>query len=231
MRVVILALALALGGACRRPPTSVDAGQAIERGTDIRSVLIEVVPEIRGLSLVAGRAQVTRQVAPATAADLAKASAIAARNGFQGDPPARPPFVLEQKLDGDVLRQEIRLKLSPAELSEVLAAPTGISSEGIAHWIPKVSTKRNEEFQFEVMWVGKDTPRAEELVQQLTQELESKGWARSESREERDTSPDSENASWSEQTGLTHELGKQLEIKREHARTKLVYRLTTFERH
>jgi hypothetical protein len=193
-------------------------------------VLVEIVPEMRGLSLVAGRAQVTREVAPATAADLAQAQGLAARNGFQGNPPARPPLVLEQKLEGEVLRQEIRLKLTPAELSALLAAPTGMSTEGISHWIPKVSAKKHEEFRFEVMWVGKDTARAEALVDQLTQELESKGWSVGESGAG-DDSPDSAEASWSDQRGLTHAtLGKQLEIKREHGRTKLVYRLTAFER-
>lgn len=230
-----LTFALFISCSCKPPSSAVpDAGTPVERGTDLRSAMTVLFPEYRGASLALGRAQVTRKVAPASQADLDKARAAAAQNGFQGEPLSRPPFVMELKLEGSVLHQEVRIALPPEELGRVLAAPAAMSSEALANWLPKVGLRQSEEFDLELVWVASSVARADFLVWQLADGALRSGWTCAAlpsgwQRERVDGGP----VQVPEEFSLTLENAPQgafVDIDRRGDRAKLRYRLVTFER-
>lgn len=226
---------LLLSCSCKRPPAAVpDAGTPIERGTDLRSAMTSIFPEYRGVSLVAGRAQINRRVGPVTAADLKKAQELAVQNGFKGDPPMRPPFAMEQKLEGDTLVQEVRLALSPEELGRILAAPAAMTSEALANWLPKVGPKLAEDYELELLWVAKDAARAAFLVWQLVDGALAVGWKYEKlpsgwELQRVDAGPVQVPNEFS-LTLRNAALGAFIEIDRKAERAKLRYGLVTFER-
>lgn len=231
----LLAAVLLLSScSCKKPPEVVDAGTPVERGTDLRSSLTTIFPEWRGAQVVMGRAQITRDVGPATQADLEKAQAAAKANGFAGEPLARAPFVLEQKLQGATLRQEIRLPLTSDEVGRILSAPASMTTEAIAHWLPRVGPKLREEFELEIIWAAKDAARADFLVWQLVDAARSTGWTH-------DALPsgfvlervDGGPAQVPQELSLVlrnEHLATVIEIDRKGDRAKLRYLLKTFER-
>ena len=77
-------------------------------------------------------------VKPATEADEAAARAAATANGFSGDPLMRKPFVFRTTRKGDVLELEVGMGFSPEEMVRILSAPTSMTSEALAHWLPKL---------------------------------------------------------------------------------------------
>jgi hypothetical protein len=222
---------LALG--CTRPGVP-DAGTVVERGTDLRSAITTIFPEYRGAMLAGGRAQVTRTVAPVTEAQLAEARATAVQNGFSGDPPTRKPFVLEQHLDAGVLTQELAMGLSPDELGRVVAAPAAMTSEAMAHWLPKLPAgKSHEELEVELLWIAKDVARADFLVWQLTDGALSAGWQAELPPGFTRHRPDGGAGEVPRELSLTVKndaLGARFEIERKGERARLRYVLTTFER-
>ena len=231
---VVLLLLLLLSCSCKKPPEVLDAGTLIERGTDLRSALTTIFPEWRGAQVLIGRAQITRELSPAGQPELDKALAAAKDNGFTGEPPTRAPFILEQKLQGTTLRQEIRLPLSNDEIARILAAPASITTEAIAHWLPKAAPKVQEEFELEIIWAATDAARADFLVWQLTDGARATGWTH-------ETLPsgfelqrvDGGPVQVPQELTLVlrnEHLGAVLEIDRKGDRAKLRYRLKTFER-
>jgi hypothetical protein len=232
LRLSLLALSLT-AAACSKGSAAVDAGTVFERGTDLRSAITTLFPEYRGALLGGGRAQVTRWVAPATEAELTKAKAEAEANGFKGEPPQRTPFVLEQSLDGGVLVQELRLPLTPEELGRISAAPAAMSSEAMAHWLPKVGPKTAEQFEVELFWVARDVPRAGFLIWQLVDGALNTGWKGELPKGFQRHRPDGGAGEVPESCTVvvTNErLGARIEVVREAERARLRYVLATFER-
>lgn len=194
-----------------------------------------IFPEYRGVSLVTGRAQVNRKAGPAGQPELDQALAGAKANGFVGDPPMRPPFAMEQKLDGNTLVQEVRLALSPDELGRILSAPAAMTSEAIAHWLPKVAPRQYEDFELEVIWVAMDEARADFLINQLTEGALGVGWK----CEQCPSGWPAKGVDGGPRMPLPLEaslvlrhaqLGASLAVDRKAQRAKLHYRLVTFER-
>lgn len=233
--VMLFPVMLGLPSSCKSPASSApDAGTPVERGTDLRSSLTTLFPEYRGVQLTAGRAAMTRTSGPATQADLDKALEAAKQSGFSGDPPTRAPFVMEQRLEGNTLHQEVRLPLSEEELSRILSAPSAMSTEALAHWMPKVAPKLHEEFDFEIVWMAKDDARADFLLWQVADGARINGW-------QYETVPsgfqlervDGGRIQASNEFSVTlrnAQLGSVIDIDRKRQHAKLRYRLVTFER-
>jgi hypothetical protein len=230
-KVALAVLTLTLA-ACKGP-AALDAGTPVERGTDLRSAVTTVFPEYRGTAVLVARAQVTRTVAPVSQPQLEQVRATATQNGFSGEPPTRKPFVLEQYLDGGVLTQELRMAVSSDELGRILSAPSAMTSEAMAHWIPKLSGgERREEFEVELVWIAKDEARADFLVWQLTDGALSAGW-QTELPKGFERYRDGGPPQVPRELFLTVKndaLGARFEIERKAERARLRYVLTTFER-
>lgn len=223
---------LALVCACTKPPAVADAGTLVERGTDLRSATLAMFPEWRGVQLTKGSAVVTRAIRPAKAGDLESAHAIAEQNGFTGEPLTRPPFMLELSQNGDTLYETLRMQMKEEELGRVLSAPNAMSSESLAHWLPKVGPTESEEFALDIEWVAVKVSRADFLVWQLVDGATRARWT-----------VDALPADWHRPDGGENQLPSELKltltnpdngariiVDRNGQRAKLRYALRTYER-
>jgi hypothetical protein len=118
--------------------------------------------------VVQARATLTRRVSPFDKDDLKKIRAAAAKNGFTGEPLQRHPFTLTLEEQGSTLTMQLSLPIEENEISRIFAAPAAMSSESMAHWLPKLSSPiASESFELELRWEAVRPARAAFLNWQL----------------------------------------------------------------
>jgi hypothetical protein len=178
--VAVLLGSVLLGPACRcpSPPAVPDAGAAVvERSTELRTALQLIFPEYRAVSVHQTTATYTRRVDPLKAGELEKAKAQAAANGFTGDPLQRDPFTLKLEPDGTALVETLVLPIKQEEIARIYAAPAALSTQGMANWLPKLSSPIvRDVFTLELEWEAPRPGRTAFLNWQLVDGLLHGGW-------------------------------------------------------
>ena len=200
----VVALATMLGGCsrCGGGPTQTDAGVTVDAGapaspavahgrlpaTDLRSAVILIYPEYRGVYAVAGRAwlervvQLSGDVKPAEVLPpLLKAKGFTDISEAEGTVKAkRAPFEFEATREGDQLKMQIAMPVTEKEIGRLLYSPAPISTEHMQFMmpaLPKADVKGIEDTFTLDLGYGAKPERANFLIRQVVEGLIAVGWA------------------------------------------------------
>lgn len=168
--VAIAAVVLAAGcskcGAPNAPDAAVDAGRAItreKRTIDVRTALIYAYPEYRGTALLDTTVRVRREIPGLT--DASRDAALAKLNFVASD--AGSGWDLSQfhveAIGPETL--EITITLDADHVGHLYIAPTGLSSQQMALYLPRELPTRSEVFELDLHY-SSSAERCVQLIEQ-----------------------------------------------------------------
>ncbi|MHB8878477.1 MAG: hypothetical protein ACYC8T_32675 [Myxococcaceae bacterium] len=191
--VLLVALALFSCERCSRPPAAPvnDTGLPGQtRATDLRTALMTIFPEIRGATVTAGYAQLSRELDWQPPAGTSLAQALAGPMAAKGFAPpdggeaeligVRSSFTLHATRRGGHVVVSIRLPLENTQVTELYQSPAPLSTETMATYlaVPKGARPVSETFVLAIDYAGREE-RVDFLVRQLVDMLVAGYWTAS----------------------------------------------------